>query len=86
MIDAHKLTTLSAYQVGPAAMAVIDRLQKEPKEIQAGGIACAFLAFCWANNQHPGTVLNVAERILDDKAVNSTELKALKQYIGVVVK
>lgn len=63
-------------------MDVIDRLQvKYQPPVQAAGMAYAFLAFCKRNKVHPGTVLQVAQRLQDDTPNHTTEMRAVRRYM-----
>jgi hypothetical protein len=79
-IDRDRLTSVSAKRVAQSAMRVIDALQRDPKEAQIAGLACAFILLAKHLRVAQGDALGIAQRILNDKQ-RKTDLQAVSLYI-----
>jgi hypothetical protein len=81
VITADTLAAVSAAKVGPAAMSLVDAMQRFRPEEQAAGFAVSFLILCKKLRVHPGTVLSVAERIIEVEGKKIPEIRAALAYI-----
>lgn len=79
-VSKDALFTISPKKVGPTAVRVIDAIQLEPAELQCAGVALAFLIVCERLKIHPGTVMSVAGRVLEECRSNH-EVAALRMYM-----
>lgn len=80
-LSLDRLAAVNANRVGPAAISLIDSLQRFTSEEQAVGFGLAFLLLCRRLKAHPGNVLQVAQRVLDDCGHKQPELKAALMYM-----
>jgi hypothetical protein len=62
-------------------MHVIDNAQRFPAPTQAVGVALAFTLLMKHLGAHPGTVLSVAQNILDSDLQHQPEVRAVREYI-----
>jgi len=79
-IDRDRLTSVSAKRVAQTAMRVIDAIQRDPRESQIAGMACAFVLLAKHLGVAQGDALGIAQRILNDKQ-RKTDLQAVWLYI-----
>jgi hypothetical protein len=79
-LDRDRLLSVSAKRVAQSAMRVIDALQRDPKECQIAGLACAFVLLSKHLGVAQGDALGIAQRILNDKQ-RKTDLQAVELYM-----
>jgi hypothetical protein len=79
-LDRDRLTMVPAKRVAQSAMRIIDAVQRDPKESQIAGMACAFILLAKHLGVTQGDALGVAQRILNDKQ-RKTDLQAVALYI-----
>jgi hypothetical protein len=87
VIDPAKLALVDPQPVGEASMKVVDVLQKGHKPMtQAAAIGYVFLLLCKQHDVHPGTVLQVSQRLIDDTPRHTPEMKAVAMYLEKQIK
>ena len=81
-LDIPRLTNVDAKQAGQAAFRAINALQTLTPEQQVAGLAVAFQLLSRRFEVHMGTVLTVANNLVDHALHRTPELGATFDYIN----
>jgi hypothetical protein len=81
MINQAKLAAVNPKVVGPASMAVIDRIQSLQPEVQAAALGMAFVLLCRKLRVHAGDVLGVSRNLINHASQWCPEIKAAELYV-----
>lgn len=81
--EPDKLPLVSPQHVGTCAMSIVDRLQRNPPEVQLAAIGVVFVMLMQKHGvKAAGNVLQVSENILErTKTIASSELRAALTYV-----
>lgn len=84
-LDRDRLNHIGPERVGQVALDALDRLDQHDVEAQVAGLAVALMAVVRRIDMDRQDVMNVAARILDNKAVDTPTFRALRDYINYEV-
>ena len=76
-----RLNAVDPKRVGLAAFSCIDRLQRFTPEQQVAAAAIVLQLQCRRFNAHVGTVLNVANNVIDRTIHETPQLGAVREYV-----
>jgi hypothetical protein len=84
--DLSRLALTPIQGAGEVAMGVCHTIQSKPKEQRIAGVALTFIMLCRIHKIHPGDAISIAERMLNDTAHHTTELKGAERFMKDFIK
>ena len=79
--DFDRMNNADAAEVAKAALAVVDKVQDNQKELQVVAIAAAFSSFCRRMGVDPAEAFRAATNLLATKHREHPAIQALDMYV-----